>query len=118
MKLQQILDENSVTTKTAGTVNTDDKLFKPKYKANEEPPRAKNTGLNPGAEAKQEEPVSLDPRRRMKRLSFLHYATTEKECPGCATIKAHGWDTVNEAPSKRTELTCQMCGAVHKKGNK
>jgi len=90
MKLQQILDEN--TCASSGTYSD--------------------------AVAKYDKIVSGDPHKRMKKMSFMKYATTEKECPGCATIKEKGWTEINGAPSKRTELTCQMCGKSHRKGAK
>lgn len=94
MRLQQILDENTAI------------------------PTGTGPGTTSEAVAKYDEIVSSKPHKRMKKMSFMKYATSEKECPGCATIKSHGWDEINQAPSKSKELVCQMCGTTHKKGAK
>jgi hypothetical protein len=100
MKLQKILDENQVGD--AGSAGNS--------------VVASHSGTTSGAVAKYSPTIDEEPIKRMKKKSFMKYATSEKECPGCSIIKKHGWDEVNGAPNKSKELICQMCGTIHKKG--
>lgn len=106
MKLQQILDENnaaaSFSSNTAAECNS-------------------SGGTTSNSVAKYDKIVDDAPLKRLadkkNKVSFTKYATAEKTCPGCSIIKTHGWNEVNQAPSKAKELVCQMCGKTHKKGN-
>ena len=106
MKLQDILSENSASAFTANTASQGNVP----------------SGTTSSAVARYDKIVDDAPVKRLadkkNKVSFMKYITTKKECPGCAIIKAHGWDEINQAPSKRLELTCQMCGKTHKKEDK
>lgn len=106
MKLQDILKENSAA---AFSSNTAEQSSTP-------------SGTTSSAVAKYDKIVDDEPVKRLtdkkNKVSFMKYITNKKECPGCAIIKTHGWDEINQAPSKASELTCQMCGRTHKKGDK
>ena len=103
MKLFDILKENNAASFTANNAPVD-------------------SGTTSASIAKYDKVVDDDPVKRLadrkNKVSFMKYATTKKECPGCSIIKSHGWNEVNQAPSKIKELTCQMCGKIHKKGDK
>jgi hypothetical protein len=105
MRLQDILKENNAAAFTSNTAQT-----------------ASPSGTTSASIAKYDKIVDDDPVKRLadkkNKVSFMKYSTTKKECPGCNIIKTHGWDEVNQATSKATELTCQMCGKLHKKGDK
>jgi len=107
MKLQQLLNlaENSVASASSSTNSL----------------VSSTSGTTSGAVAKYSPVISDEPLKRMSdknnKVSFMKYATTSKECPGCSIIKKHGWQEVGGAKTASKELTCQMCGKSHKKGN-
>ena len=79
--------------------------------------RASTSGTSDGAVAKYDKILSDEPVERLSKkhkVSFMKYATTDS-CPGCRTIKEHGWEEVNQAPNKSKELVCQLCGKTHKR---
>ena len=78
------------------------------------------SGTTSGAVARYSPIVSEEPLNRLgdkkNKISFMKYATSEKECPGCKIIKSHGWGDIHMAPNKSKKLTCQLCGKSHSKG--